>query len=753
MRQRAWALGRAWLFLFLVALYLLGYSPLFHSSDGLAMFAVTENVVRRGHWDISQLEWMGLQQGTYGPDGLLYCRKGPGTSLAALPLAWLGHVVPGWGMASAALLLNVLVTAGTAVLLAAWLERAGYGPRVGLAVALAFGAASLAWPYAKTFFSEPLTAFGLMWAAYSALAYRSTGRAQDAFLAGVGLGVSMTTRMANAVVVPLVGLSLWWPSHAERAQGGVGVWARRLLSRHGRAMLAWATPVALSSLFLLTYNAARFGSPWISGYLPQERFSGNWLQGVVGLLVSPGRGLLLYVPVLWFALLGWRRLWIEHRRDAVLWAAVAGLYVLLYGKWFMWHGGYAWGPRFLVPVVPLLFLGLAPWLAERHGRLAWSLFGLAAAVSVVLAVLGASVHFALVQEEYLREGLPLFAPETFFHPRYSPLVRQWRYMLGGHLDAAWALAEGWGGGLALAAALAALAWASVGLVAVWRGTAGFGARRWPWALGALLLAMAMGLMTRTAYLWLVEPWEALMGQVARWERPGDVFLCNRPEETAALSEAYGGRAWVVNLQEGEGGSSERAVWWMARILSPGARVWWLPDWRPPERSAVERALMAQAFRVLDLAAGDRRAALYVVPAEPLPTREVMGDVPSVGILMRGAWTPSVRPGEPVLVELTWQASRTPPGEDLVVYVHLVDGNGRRVAGHDGMPALWLRPTSTWRAGEMVVDRHGFPVPEDLPPGPYGLRVGLYRLSTGERVPTAGGEDGFLLGKVVVLPAP
>ncbi|MBC7223912.1 MAG: hypothetical protein H5T59_06530, partial [Anaerolineae bacterium] len=332
MRQRAWALGRAWLFLFLVALYLLGYSPFFHSSDGLAMFAVAENVVRRGHWDISQLEWMGLQQGTYGPDGLLYCRKGPGTSLAALPLAWLGHVVPGWGMASAALLLNVLVTAGTAVLLAAWLERAGYGLRIGLAVALVFGVASLAWPYAKTFFSEPLTAFGLMWAAYFALVYRGTGRARDALLAGVGLGLAMTTRMANAVVVPLLGLSLWWPSRAERAEGDTKAWARQWLSRHGRAMVAWAVPVALCGAFLLAYNAARFGSPWVSGYLPQERFSGNWLQGVAGLLVSPGRGLLLYVPVLWFALWGWPQFWTRHRRDAVLWAGVAALYVLLYGK-------------------------------------------------------------------------------------------------------------------------------------------------------------------------------------------------------------------------------------------------------------------------------------------------------------------------------------------------------------------------------------------------------------------------------------
>ncbi|MBC7223254.1 MAG: hypothetical protein H5T59_03100 [Anaerolineae bacterium] len=418
----------------------------------------------------------------------------------------------------------------------------------------------------------------------------------------------------------------------------------------------------------------------------------------------------------------------------------------------MWHGGYAWGPRFLVPVVPLLFLGLASWLSGRHGRLAWALFGLTVAVGVALAALGASVHFALVQEDYLREGLPLFAPETFFHPRYSPLVRQWRYLVGGQLDTAWALGAEWGGGLALAVALLALAWAGAGLAAAWRGSAAFGVRRWHWAVGMVSVALAMGLMARTAHAWLVGPWEGLLEQMARWERPGDVVLCNRPEETAALSEAYGGGAWVVNLQEGEDALSDRATWWLKRVLIPGARVWWLPDWRPPGGSALERALMAQAFRVLDLAVEDRRAALYVVPAGPLPAREVMGEVPGAGTLTRGAWTRAVRAGEPLLVELTWQAPATPPGEDYVVYVHLVDGDGRRVAGHDGMPALWLRPTSTWHPGEVVVDRHAFLVSEDLPPGSYGLRVGLYRLGTGERLPTAAGEDGFLLGEVTVLPA-
>ncbi|MGQ9458346.1 MAG: hypothetical protein ACUVS5_08690 [Anaerolineae bacterium] len=753
MSEAFWRRGLAWLFLFLFPLYLLGYNPLFHSSDGLAMFSVAENLVRRGHWDISQLEWMGLQQGTYGPDGLLYCRKGPGTTLAALPLVWLGRVVPGLGMATTALLLNMLVTAGTAALLAAWWKRAKYGTRVALGAATLFGAATLAWPYSKTFFSEPLTGLGLGMAAYFTLVYRQAGRPREAFLAGVGLGVAVCARMVNALCFPLVVLSLWWPmSRAARRQGlrhALG----EAMQKGWRGMLALAVPVAAAVGLLLAYNAARFGSPWASGYLPEERFSGDWAQGILGLLVSPGRGLLLYVPILWFALLGWPRLFREHPRDAALWAGVVGVYLLLYGKWFMWHGGYAWGPRFLVPVVPLALLGLAPWMEGGHGRLGWALFGAVVALSLAVAVLGTSVHFALVQEELLREGLPLFSLETFFDPRYSPLLRQWRYLIPTHLDLVWAQAVGWRGVGALLLTLATAGVSLWGLAGAWR--EGLRPQRAaPLPLGVALACAAALAVAHVGHLRVAEPWEDLLRQVAQWEERTDTILLNRPEETWAFGEAYRGSGWVVGLQEGEEVLSERAGWWLDRVLRPGARVWWVPAWHHPEASAVERVLMDRAFRVLDLSAGERRAALYVVPEEgDLRPQEVGTVVPGAGRVARAAWTPRVRCGQPLLVELVWEAGAFPPTEDFVVYVHLVDAAGARLSGHDGMPALWLRPTSTWRPGEVVVDRHAFPVPSDLEPGIYFLKVGLYRAAAGERIPTAAGEDGVVLGEVEVLPAP
>ena len=94
-----------------LACYLLTYTGLIDSSDGLSMFATTESMVRRGELDSNQLLWMGLQQGSFGPDGDLYSRKGIGMALLAYPLVWLAKPWSTLGLVQAALLLNPLLTA------------------------------------------------------------------------------------------------------------------------------------------------------------------------------------------------------------------------------------------------------------------------------------------------------------------------------------------------------------------------------------------------------------------------------------------------------------------------------------------------------------------------------------------------------------------------------------------------------------------------------------------------------------------
>jgi len=59
-------------------------------------------------------------------------------------------------------------------------------------------------------------------------------------------------------------------------------------------------------------------------------------------------------------------------------------------------------------------------------------------------------------------------------------------------------------------------------------------------------------------------------------------------------------------------------------------------------------------------------------------------------------------------------------------VHLVGEDGQIIAQHDGDPVGGFTPTTRWRPGEIVPDRHRLPLPDGAK-GVYRLKAGLYRL--------------------------
>lgn len=91
-------------------------------------------------------------------------------------------------------------------------------------------------------------------------------------------------------------------------------------------------------------------------------------------------------------------------------------------------------------------------------------------------------------------------------------------------------------------------------------------------------------------------------------------------------------------------------------------------------------------------------------------------------------------GGPGGVHLTlhW-VSLAPLEQDYTVFVHLVGPDGALAAQADGPPVGGDYPTSLWAPGEIIADGRLISM-EGLPPGTYNLRVGMYLLETGERLP-------------------
>jgi 4-amino-4-deoxy-L-arabinose transferase-like glycosyltransferase len=105
-------------------------------------------------------------------------------------------------------------------------------------------------------------------------------------------------------------------------------------------------------------------------------------------------------------------------------------------------------------------------------------------------------------------------------------------------------------------------------------------------------------------------------------------------------------------------------------------------------------------------------------------------------------------GSDSLVRLRWQADAL-PSDDYTVFVHLLDASGHYLIGADSQPAGGQAPTSTWQTGESIVDEHHLTLPSGA--SAATLEIGVYLLSTGERLPAVDAATGKPVGDAIRLP--
>lgn len=108
----------------------------------------------------------------------------------------------------------------------------------------------------------------------------------------------------------------------------------------------------------------------------------------------------------------------------------------------------------------------------------------------------------------------------------------------------------------------------------------------------------------------------------------------------------------------------------------------------------------------------------------------------------------VSPGEAFPLTLYWRGEGV-IDEDYTVFIHLVGADGQIWGQEDSQPLHGFYPTSHWDWGDTVVDEHSVLVKPDAPPGEYRLLVGMYLLSTMERLPVLD-DDGRVVGDYLFL---
>ncbi|MCX6044900.1 MAG: hypothetical protein NT075_07285 [Chloroflexi bacterium] len=776
------------LFGFLFACYLFTYTGVIDSSDGLSMFSTAESMVRRGQIDSNQLLWMGSQQGNLGPDGDLYSRKGLGMTLLALPLLWLAQRWPAIGLVQAAMLLNPLLTAWTGALLYRCGRRLGWSQNSALATALIFGLATLAWPYAQTFFSDPVCGWALFAAFYGLLSYGQTGRKLYLAAGSLAWSLAYLTRTVNLITLPIFVIALLIVlRHRTQTQPPDKVASlanyRLLIVRNWRPIISFFLPVIAAGLLSLWWNWLRYGNIWDSGYVASESFSANWLMGISGLTLGPARGLIWYSPALLLGIFGVSWFWKQARWVLGVALSISLIYVLLYGKWYMWHGGYSWGPRFLAPVLPFLALFVGPtWeqLVIRHqakwpGRL-FAIF--LVVLSILVQWLGMLIPYTLVQDWLATVVQPLFAPITFLRLGYSPLFLQWKFLQPENFQLAW-----WRAGnfdwLGFAMPLVGLL-VGLGLLVQQTGAKqplAISANTRSWLYALVLGIITVGMLTHVQITLSDTNNRTTALRIEQMERAGDAILLLQPFQTQQFANVYHGKLPTYGLFPRTSLDAQEAKW-LVRLEEQYPRLWVIPDYTPPEQSGWERPLRVRDFllqenRLSDVGApitDTNRLALYALAdaqAQPLVETglgTIFGDpaahAPTIDeangwIRLKGySVTVETERGGEILLSLRWQSLRH-VSYNYHVFVHLLDAQGNKIEQRDGQPVQWMRPISTWQPGDEIVDHYGLLVPEDLPAGDYTIAVGLYDPNSGQRLPVSAGPKDFAieLGAIMVKAKP
>lgn len=751
---------------FLLACYMLTFTGVIDSSDGLSTFATTESLVRRSAFDSNQVLWMGNQQGNFGADGNLYTRKGLGMVLLAWPLVWVAKIWPFVGLAHAAMLLNPLLTAWTGALLFRTGRRLGWSRPLAISTALIFGLLTMAWPYTQSFFSDPVAGWGLFAAAYGLLAYAQSGRKLYLFGSGLAWGIAYLTRTINLMTLPIyvVGLLLVLTPPFTQLGADFPARLRRAFWHYWRPVVAFVIPVVAMGLLSLWWNWARFGNIWDTGYVETETFSANWFFGLFGLTVGPARGVIWYNPILVLAIPGVLWFWRRQRRILFLALALITVFFAVYAKWYMWHGGYSWGARFIVPTLPFLTLLAAPaWHALIRDRaLGWLGAGIGMALaltSLIVQVLGLLVPYNLVQERLAALVTPLFADVTFTQWQYSPLVMQWQMVEPETIHLAWwrgAAGVDW---LSLVVTLAGVVVGLLLLVQPMRGHQCDDAddRVRNWLYTAALLFLTVGLLTYY-YTARTDPELRLVaGRLQQEAQASDGVLLLRPEMTQHFANVYRGALPVYGLfQRNELRQADVPVF--AHVRDHHTRLWVIPNYLPPDQSGWERALRSEDFLLSDdrvSGSSQQRLALYALaPATEMVESgvgTVFGDPAASPVSEANGWirlngyalTSTATPGGQVLLSLLWQ-SLQPVTTDYQVFVHLLDAQGNKLLQRDGQPVVWLRPTSTWQPGEIITDHYGLLLPATLSAGRYTLAVGLYDPVTGQRLAVSAGPANYAI---------
>lgn len=249
-----------------------------------------------------------------------------------------------------------------------------FTPEVGsrFALVLGYGLLTPAFAYAGAFYGHQLSTallFGAFYLVFTQLKLKpSNFTLQRLLIIGLLLGYSVVTEYPTLLVAGILYLYTFYA-----------------LYRHGQwSKIGWVTLTGgLVAAGWMTYNTAVFGGPLELGYSHSELWTQQHQTGFMslslphweaiwGITFGLFRGLFILSPWLLLTLPGFGLWWRSRQYQVEWWIAVTVVLTIFFfnASSVMWWGGYAIGPRYLLPMLPFMTLPIIfvfQWWSNRVG--------------------------------------------------------------------------------------------------------------------------------------------------------------------------------------------------------------------------------------------------------------------------------------------------------------------------------------------------------------------------------------------------
>lgn len=313
----------------------------------------------------------------------------PGVSLIAIPFYLLGKSV---GFAQiGAFSVSGFFALFNLLLIALIVKKISGNGFAGLTGGLTFLFATAAWPYAGTLYQHHLSAFLLLGAFYILLFPRHIMRT---ILFGFAFGISLFIDYPNGIfflplLVFLFSKHLQFGEHENRINiiFSFSVFLVIIGIIIGLAPSLWYNKEAYGNPFQLagTLKSVRTLEPSATDLPEQVQISykkktalgffksEHMAQGFEVLLTSRDRGILFFSPVILLGLLGCIPLLRKKSDAGYVILAQVGVFLTLYSLWGDPWGGWAFGPRYLIPMFGFLGVGLGVAIHEYGKKLVFML--------------------------------------------------------------------------------------------------------------------------------------------------------------------------------------------------------------------------------------------------------------------------------------------------------------------------------------------------------------------------------------------